>query len=647
MSVLLRHVAVSIACGAGRPRCSLSKEARLSRAILHLSLVVDMLHVVTDTIEIPALASGDIQRFLALAEAVRAQDLRAARLSPELEELAYFSASIRLDNFAASLLHKVLELDPKADKARSVLVELYERHGLTWSAASLSGAALQQRGVSIYVPCFNVAQYLERCLQGIFNQSYPVLEVILVDDGSTDGFQEIASRYPVRVISHDKNRGLSAARNTALKNARGELFAGIDADVVLDRLWLERCVSRLADSRYAGVGGRLVETCQFSLADQWRTRLMAQHHGKAFKEKVDLYGCNSVFRTESIRFIGGFDERYRTSFDDIDLSQRLLAAGQITAYEPQAYCFHLRRDSMSSLSRSAYRWRIPPYERVGVFNSPERLAQKWVQELLLAISEVNSLHGEGLAEFVLPTFYMGLSSVFHDIVEFAQRRARQPLELPTAYLFLLKACREMNAVSPLVFDTVVDLLSEEFARECPAHLRDEVLKVSRSPLSTEAIRDLQVRWGGDADLMRAIEATLDGISTIFTFSSPIQADLRQGAEILRAEQLMDVYEARPRAVVLGNRLQLEAECEKLRRRGISSCGLSLERCFEDPIGTLAALSYLAPDIVLLAAAPASQAEIVAFGVQLKAMVPTVELLVSTGVEIDGLTGWKRVGEGGG
>lgn len=88
--------------------------------------------------------------------------------------------------------------------------------------------------ISVIVPIYNVAPYLKRCLDSIINQSYQNLEIILVNDGSTDNSLEICQQYQqqdkrIRVISQ-KNAGLSAARNTGIEIATGEYITFIDSD---------------------------------------------------------------------------------------------------------------------------------------------------------------------------------------------------------------------------------------------------------------------------------------------------------------------------------------------------------------------------------------------------------------------------------
>src|SRR5262245_821869 len=91
--------------------------------------------------------------------------------------------------------------------------------------------------VSVVVPIYNVAPYLHDCLDSLRRQSYPHLQIILVDDGSTDHSGAIAEAFVARDprfrLVHRLNGGLSAARNTGVGHARGELLAFVDGDDVL------------------------------------------------------------------------------------------------------------------------------------------------------------------------------------------------------------------------------------------------------------------------------------------------------------------------------------------------------------------------------------------------------------------------------
>lgn len=82
--------------------------------------------------------------------------------------------------------------------------------------------------VSVIVPIYNVEKYLKRCIDSILNQTYKNLEIILVDDGSPDKCPEICDEYAKKddriIVIHNKNGGVSSARNAGLDIAKGKYF---------------------------------------------------------------------------------------------------------------------------------------------------------------------------------------------------------------------------------------------------------------------------------------------------------------------------------------------------------------------------------------------------------------------------------------
>ena len=100
--------------------------------------------------------------------------------------------------------------------------------------------------VSVIVPIYNVAPWLRQCLNSLKAQTLRQIEVIMVDDGSTDESGEIAKEYvcdewPVfRLIRHENNRGLSAARNTGIDEARSEWLMFVDSDDWVDEKFCDK-----------------------------------------------------------------------------------------------------------------------------------------------------------------------------------------------------------------------------------------------------------------------------------------------------------------------------------------------------------------------------------------------------------------------
>ncbi len=102
--------------------------------------------------------------------------------------------------------------------------------------------------ISVIVPTFQHASALPICLEAIFAQTYPRLEIIVVDDGSTDNTQEVLQKYQDRIkIIKQANQGANPARNRGLQEATGEFVIFCDADVIMKPQMLERMFQALLD----------------------------------------------------------------------------------------------------------------------------------------------------------------------------------------------------------------------------------------------------------------------------------------------------------------------------------------------------------------------------------------------------------------
>jgi len=212
--------------------------------------------------------------------------------------------------------------------------------------------------ITAYIPAYNVSEHLARAIEGVLAQTQPFDEILLIDDGSRDNCAEIASRYPqIRLIQHPVNRGLAAARNTAIRAARNDLVASVDADVIPDPTWIASLAAHFDDPKVAGAGGILFEGVQTTLADRWRRARMGQQWGPTVvRNPLVLYGSNTVYRKSAVLGVGGYDETLRSAGDDTDLDMRLRAKGWDLVYDPGARATHMRHDTLQSIMDMYWRW---------------------------------------------------------------------------------------------------------------------------------------------------------------------------------------------------------------------------------------------------------------------------------------------------
>lgn len=220
--------------------------------------------------------------------------------------------------------------------------------------------------VTLYIPAYNAARTIEQCLMGVRAMTRLPDELLVIDDGSSDETAAIAERMGARVIRHPQNRGIAAARNTALREARYPLVANLDSDAVPAPDWLDRLIAAL-DENVAGVGGKLIEKYQDDLINRWRAVHMPQHWGDSVvDDPTFLYGAGAIFRKSVIEAVGGYNEKCRTNFEDNDLGLRLGDAGYHIRYIPGAISLHLRRDTLSSLLITNWGWTRRPRDNTSL-----------------------------------------------------------------------------------------------------------------------------------------------------------------------------------------------------------------------------------------------------------------------------------------
>jgi GT2 family glycosyltransferase len=222
--------------------------------------------------------------------------------------------------------------------------------------------------ISVIVCSYNGARTLAECLESLGGLQYPDYEVIVVDDGSTDGTAEIARRFGVRLL-RGPNRGLSAARNAGLGLATGEIVAYIDDDAYADPHWLTYLAATFTTTDHVGVGGPNVPPP----GDGPVAHAVAASPGGPVhvllsdREAEHLPGCNMAFRRSALAAIGGFDPRFRTAGDDVDVCWRLRDAGGTLGFSAAALVWHHRRNSVR-----AY-WR----QQAGYGRAEALLERKW------------------------------------------------------------------------------------------------------------------------------------------------------------------------------------------------------------------------------------------------------------------------------
>jgi glycosyltransferase involved in cell wall biosynthesis len=207
--------------------------------------------------------------------------------------------------------------------------------------------------VSVVIPCYNQGRFVGEALESVFGQTYARVEVILVDDGSTDDLAAVLQPFagrPELAVIRQENRGLSAARNRGLAEAQGSLVQFLDADDWLDPEKLARQVAVLAAHPEIG----LVFSDYFLVynnVDLCEQDTVADRCDDPFNPDLFLTWwiqgvfppCAALVRKEWIRRAGGFNTKLQ-AYEDYEFWLRLSAHGCRASYLPDRLAYYRQHE---------------------------------------------------------------------------------------------------------------------------------------------------------------------------------------------------------------------------------------------------------------------------------------------------------------
>jgi len=221
--------------------------------------------------------------------------------------------------------------------------------------------------ISIVVPVHDNAAGLEECLRALAPSAGPSVEILVVDDGSTDDPAAVVSRFPVRLLRLERNSGAGAARNFGARHAAGDVLLFVDSDVVAAPDAVGR-VARLLEDRpeVAAVFGSYDAAPRApGLVSQFRNLLHHFVHQQGDPEASTFWaGCGAV-RRSAFEAAGGFDTgRYTRAIEDIELGYRLRDAGLRILLDKELRGTHLKRWTLASFLGTDLRYRAVPWSRL-------------------------------------------------------------------------------------------------------------------------------------------------------------------------------------------------------------------------------------------------------------------------------------------
>lgn len=226
--------------------------------------------------------------------------------------------------------------------------------------------------VTVIVPTWNGAELLAGALASLRRQSYGPFEIVVVDNGSTDGtIERLSPLYPeIRWIALPENRGFAAAINAGIRATRGELVALLNNDAEADPRWLEALVSALDAHPEAGsCASKMLDFHDPERVDGAGDRMALQaapigrgeRDGPAYSVPRHVFSASggaALYRRALFDEVGLFDERYFAYLEDVDLGFRAQLAGYRCLYVPDAVVHHRGGATVRRVPESHLFWLV-------------------------------------------------------------------------------------------------------------------------------------------------------------------------------------------------------------------------------------------------------------------------------------------------
>lgn len=247
------------------------------------------------------------------------------------------------------------------------------------------------RDISIVIPVYNGAAYLEACLKAVDKLRPAPLECIVVDDGSTDGSAAMARAAGATVLATPSRRGPAGARNLGAARARGAILLFVDADVLVPPDTLDRLAERFAEdpARDAVIGSYDYEPASPAMLSQYRNLLHSYTHQHGEAHTCGFWtGCGAI-RTAVFRAHGGFDEAHeRPCIEDVELGTRLRQAGRQVWLDKGLQVKHLKHLRFWAVVKTDVWDRAIPWTRLILrsHQMPADLGLRWGQRFSVLAS---------------------------------------------------------------------------------------------------------------------------------------------------------------------------------------------------------------------------------------------------------------------
>jgi GT2 family glycosyltransferase len=210
--------------------------------------------------------------------------------------------------------------------------------------------------ISVVIPNYNGAAYLEKCLSSVLRQTHPPMEILVVENASTDASALVIQRVApaAQILRQPRNLGFAGGANAGIRRAKGDWIAIINNDTEVSATWLSECVSAIErHPEVAFLACKILDYARrdrvFSAGDCILRACIGYRRGQElrdsvrYQEEIETFsacGGAALYRKSALEEAKEFDELFFAYLEDVDLGLRLRAAGHRGYYVPRAEVYH-------------------------------------------------------------------------------------------------------------------------------------------------------------------------------------------------------------------------------------------------------------------------------------------------------------------
>lgn len=202
--------------------------------------------------------------------------------------------------------------------------------------------------VSIIVPCYNQAQYLDECLNSVFEQNYSNWECLIVNDGSTDNTDIIALQWTKKDSRFGyfpkENGGLCSARNYGIENAKGQYILPLDSDDKIGSEYIKLAIDVFKKDSNIGL-----VYCNVSLFGAINKKWFLPEFDKKYLLCENLLFCSCLYKTEDWRKVRGYDVKMKYGWEDWEFWINMFYSNNLKPYKLNYEGFFYRKKDTSML----------------------------------------------------------------------------------------------------------------------------------------------------------------------------------------------------------------------------------------------------------------------------------------------------------